>query len=222
MDLLGAVQEKYADELTGLIPLSGIIVALLLIPPILAISDGAEQDVGFVLSFMKFTPQGSLSVNDGLVWTRPWAWWVLFAIILFGATLASRLLRMVVVNRTLSSPNKLPYLSSIDLSARQIKQALNDTKKIEEALLKKYSLRKRVCIVQSRVAEVLTGLSFISICFVVQWAYEDFLLFLISLLGGALVEISSYRYYIRAVAPSYLLHGYLTDSFVQIDDGYLQ
>lgn len=219
MDVLEKINERYADELTGLFPVHRLIMVLFALPPFLNLLSGNTR--GFLLTYATISPKGVFSLENGILWEQSWAFWILLILTTIGAVLATTLAHQAIVSQAKKSSFRSNFLFNIQKSSESIRRALPNSTAMEEALLKKYNSRKKIVLAQLKLSEMLIAVGFISMCFISKWSFEDILVCATLLLFGWLLEKSSYRAYIRLVAPSYLLHGYLTNSIYDLEDGFI-
>ncbi len=218
MDALNKLNEHYLEDFAVLLPIHRVIQLLICIPPIVGIAQG--QSDGVLASYLSSSPMEVFQTGTGLMWKLSWAAWVLLFATFWGSAYVATFARRTVVFLISRSKYKPKYLDHMAAAANKIRTNLSNTENLADALKDRHLLRKRMLDFQVRAAETFIASACLIAIYCTIWHFEDAIVFVVLLIVGALIEINSHRYFIAAVAPPYLLYGYLTDRFHELEDSY--
>lgn len=217
IDLLDKVNEKYLDDFLGMLPPHRILVFLLSIPLVLNLNN-VEQ--GVLVSYMTITPLSALAFEGGILWKQPWLAFILIMSVSCAAIFGASVIKSTFIAVVGRSKAKKEYLIRILESAKSITAETADTSQLEEALLEKLGKRQKQLQGYARLSETLFAASCLFLCFYRIWQPDDYYCFSVVTSLGLLIEVHAQRYYVASVAPTMLLHGYLTGRIRQLEDGY--
>jgi hypothetical protein len=217
VDIINKLNETYLDELVSLLPLHRLLF-LALTSPIAAA--GASFPAGIVEVYLTTAPLSTLNIPEGTLWQQPWALWGLFIAVLAASLSAAGLVRQAIISILRSAQHKPNYLDRIRHSAAKIKTSVTDWHPLADTILERYKRQRKIMQVKARAAEALLALATVMLCYSFSWKGLDGWLCAVFLVFGLALEFSAHRYYLARVAPSYLLYGFLTERFVELDDGY--
>lgn len=218
MDALKKLNEQYLEDFAALLPIHRVIQLFICIPPLVGIAQG--HSAGVLVSYLSSNPMGVFQTGTGLIWQLSWAAWILLLATFWGSTYMATFARRTVVFLISRSKYKPKYLDNMAAASNKIRANLTNTEKLADALKDRHLLRKRMLDLQVRAAELFIASACLVAMYCSVWHLEDAIVFAILLVIGALIEINSHRYFIAAVAPPYLLYGYLTDRFLELEDSY--
>ena len=169
---------------------------------------------------MSLTLLGAMGYDKGVFWQQPWLALILIMSVSYAALFGASVVKRAFVASIGRSKAKEEYLLKILKSAESIIAATPDTSQLEEALLEKLGARQKQLLGYARLSEILFAASCLFLCFCSIWQPDDYYCFSVVTCLGLLIEFHAQRYYVASVAPTMLLHGFLTGRIRQLEDGY--
>lgn len=212
------ISDKYLDEILGLFPIHRVFLFLISIPLAAAFFD--PDVTGVVNHLATTTPLGTLRFDEGSIWSQSWATWGLivscYLSSLFLASLCPKFFRSVAKRSNHNSRlNK-----SVKSVAAEIEASVQDTTKLQKCLLERCQKRIKSLSAQQKCAEFLLFLSADLLLLANKWQPIDAFLFFLLFVLGVAIHFNAYRFYIKEIAPWWLLLGRLEKSYLQPEDAY--
>jgi hypothetical protein len=218
-DILKKVNEKYLDEILGMLPIHRFLLMLIAFPPAILLLPQHPFN-GVLLSYARITPVDVFNLSGGLAWQMSWAQWCIVLVVTFCVVMLASTIQKLIVFGLSRSKHKTPFLNKIAESATTILQEKTDLKPLLESLDKNLEARKKLLLRQIRLGETLVSIAALLLVFVSKWDQLDLTTFLTCLLLGVLAQVSAHRYYIAKVAPLFLIGAILRGQFADVEEGF--
>ena len=215
--LLDELNGKYLDEILEIFPIHRILFLAVLVPVVLLAL--TEETEGLTLSLARFSPLQTLRYDNGIIWQQPWLAWGVMVICYLVAVFSSTTIQRCLGWGLSHSKHRSRYIDRIKLSAHRLSYEISDTSALREALIHRFEIRKKALLHRLRASEIAISTAILMVIFSYKWDALDVYVFVSFAVFGVLFQILNYNFYIAKVAPSWLLHGFLSNSFVQLEDG---
>lgn len=212
------ISDKYLDEILGLFPIHRVFLFLISIPLAAAFFD--PDVTGVVNHLATTTPLSTLKFYEGSIWRQSWAAWGLivscYLSSLYLASLCPKFFRSVAKR----SKHNARLNESVKSVVVKIETSVQDTTKLQKCLFERCQKRIKSLSTQQKCAELLLFLSADLLLLSSKWQPIDAILCLLLFVLGVAIHFKAYRFYIKEIAPWWVLLGCLEKSYLQPEDAY--